>query len=169
MTRAPPFTASVRYCCPWKTDRGFARSRCNKLKAPSADGARAGRRPSSMAAGETGSFAPVPRSIPPAQAGVPVEDFFKFTFIRNPWDLIISKYLAPFYSSINFLSGKDLSYFLENYYPAPNEAGDSFFDYFDPDEMNFIGKFESREKDLLHISKSIGINKKAQSFLSLFP
>ena len=87
-----------------------------------------------------------------------IEKIFTFSFIRNPWDLVISKYFAPFYRSINFLSGKELLYFLEKYWPAPNEAGDSFFDYFDPEEMSFIGRFESREKDLRHISKSIGID-----------
>lgn len=86
-----------------------------------------------------------------------ISEYFKFSFIRNPWDIVISKYLAPYYRKINSCTGKNLLYFLENYYPASNEAGDSFFDYFDPSEMDFIGRFETREKDLNYISKMIGL------------
>jgi len=83
--------------------------------------------------------------------------YFKFSFIRNPWDIVISKYFAPFYREINILSGKTLLYFLNNYYRAKKEAGDSFFDYFDPSELDFIGRFETRANDLKYISKKIGI------------
>ena len=61
--------------------------------------------------------------------------YFKFSFIRNPWDITISKFLSPFYSDINQLSNKSLSYFLKNYFPANHESGDLFHDYFDPNEM----------------------------------
>ena len=89
---------------------------------------------------------------------VDISSFFKFSLIRNPWDITISKYVAPYYSKINKLSNKSLLYFLENYFPAPNEAGDSFHDYFDPEQMNFIGRFENRENDLNYISTQIGVN-----------
>ena len=88
---------------------------------------------------------------------VDISSFFKFSFVRNPWDITISKYLAPYYHEINKLSNKSLLYFLENYFPAPNEAGDSFHDYFDPSKMDFIGRFETRETDLAYISNKIGI------------
>ena len=89
---------------------------------------------------------------------VDVSGFFKFTFVRNPWDVVISKYFATYYSDINFLAGKTLSYFLENYSPAPNEVGDSFFEFFNPDDMDFIGRFEDREQGLEVISEQIGID-----------
>ena len=88
---------------------------------------------------------------------VDISSFFKFSFVRNPWDITISKYFAPYYCKINKLSGKTLLYFLENYFLAPNESGDSFYDYFDPSEMDFIGRFETREQDLGYISNKIGI------------
>jgi chondroitin 4-sulfotransferase 11 len=88
---------------------------------------------------------------------VDISSFFKFSFIRNPWDITISKYLTPYYRKINKLSNKSLLHFLENYFPAPNDAGDSFYDYFDPSKMDFIGRFETREKDLDYISNKIGI------------
>ena len=84
-------------------------------------------------------------------------DYFKFSFVRNPWDITISKYFSPYYSKINKLSNKSLLYFLENYFPAHNEAGESFHDYFDPSEMHFIGRFETRKTDLVYISNKIGI------------
>lgn len=88
---------------------------------------------------------------------VDISSFFKFSFIRNPWDITISKYFAPYYHEINKLSDKSLLYFLENYFAAPNESGDSFHDYFDPSKMDFIGRFETRETDLAYISNKIGI------------
>ena len=84
-------------------------------------------------------------------------NFFKFSFIRNPWDITISKYFAPYYCKINQLSNHSLLYFLNNYYSAPHEAGDLFHDYFDPSKMDFIGRFETREKDLDYISSKIGV------------
>ena len=88
---------------------------------------------------------------------VDISSFFKFSFIRNPWDITISKYVAPYYRKINKLSNKSFLYFLENYSPAPNEAGDLFHDYFDPSKMDFIGRFETREADLDYISDKMGI------------
>ena len=95
------------------------------------------------------------------------DNYFKFTFIRNPWDIVISNYMdRGWYSSpvqgrggeIGYHSGKKLSYFLEHYQPAAHEYGDSFFDYFNPKQIDFIGRFENRVKDLNFISKKIGIN-----------
>lgn len=89
---------------------------------------------------------------------VDFSQYFKFSFIRNPWDITISKYLTPYYKKINYLGGKDLLYFLKNYYSAPHEAGDSFHDYFNPQQMDFIGRFEDREKDLDYISNKIKVD-----------
>lgn len=84
-----------------------------------------------------------------------ISNYFKFTFIRNPWDIVISKYLCPFYASINYLSGKSLLHFLTKYYRAPFEPGDTFDHYFDPKRIDFIGRFESRGQDLELISNKI--------------
>lgn len=88
---------------------------------------------------------------------------FKFTFVRNPWNIIISKYLCGWYCSnkrggeIGYRSGKSLKYFLSHYKPAVHEHGDSLFDYFDPNQINFIARFENRNKDLEYISDKIGV------------
>jgi chondroitin 4-sulfotransferase 11 len=89
-------------------------------------------------------------------------DYFKFTFVRNPWDIIISRYVSDWYSNkkrgvvIGERAGKSLEYFLEHYTLPKHEHGDSFFDYFDSKQMDFIGKFENRKQDLSFISNKIG-------------
>lgn len=95
------------------------------------------------------------------------KSYFKFTLVRNPWDIIISKYFdRGWYSSpkkgrggeIGYYCGKSLKYFLAHYRPADHEHGDGVLDYFDPEQMDFVGRFENREKDIEYISDKIGFN-----------
>lgn len=94
-----------------------------------------------------------------------IKEYFKFSFVRNPWDLIVSKYRADWYNSnrpgwggrIGMQSGKSLKFFLSKYSPAKHENGDTFFDFFNSEEMDFIGRFENRKDDLEFISNKIGI------------
>ena len=95
------------------------------------------------------------------------DDYFKFAFVRNPWDIIVSKYLdRGWYSSpiqgrggeIGYHCGKNLKYFLDRYQPAEHEHGDGLLDYFDPEQMDFVGRFENRVQDIEYISRNIGIN-----------
>jgi hypothetical protein len=89
---------------------------------------------------------------------------FKFTFVRNPWDFVISKYKCNWFTkhhaggAIGEQAGKPLIYFLEHYKTPAHERGETFHDYFDPKQMDFIGRFENRENDLEYISKKIGIS-----------
>ena len=53
-------------------------------------------------------------------------------------------------------SGKSLKFFLENYTIPDHESGDTFFDFFCKNEINFVGKYENREEDLNFISKTVG-------------
>tara|TARA_R100000030_G_scaffold99709_1_gene91160 strand:- start:721 stop:1260 length:540 start_codon:yes stop_codon:yes gene_type:complete len=87
-------------------------------------------------------------------------NYFKFVFVRNPWDIMISKYLDE---TIHSRFSGSFKHFLLNYHPWKHEHGDSFFDYFLPEQMDFIGRYETREKDLKYISKKI--NKKIRSKL----
>lgn len=98
--------------------------------------------------------------------------YFKFSIVRNPWDIIISKYMDIYWFSHKFKKGvpiserggaigyhatKSLKYFLDHYQPIPHEHGDGLLDYFDPSQMDFVGRFENRDRDLEYISDKIGI------------
>ncbi len=91
-------------------------------------------------------------------------EYFKFTFVRNPWDFIVSKYKDKYFSRnyrgglIGERAGKSLKYFLEHYKTPKHEHGETFHDYFKPEQMDFIGRFENRENDLQYISQKIGVN-----------
>ena len=96
--------------------------------------------------------------------GEDFDSYFKFTFVRNPWDILISKYVCSWYAvkhrggEIGYQSGKSLKYFLDHYQPAEHEHGDGLLDYFDPEQMDFVGRFENRVQDIEYISRNIGIN-----------
>ena len=84
------------------------------------------------------------------------ENYFKFGFVRNPWDVFVTKYHAPVYKNINSILGKSFLFFLQNYHPIHSE-NNHFYEYFLPEEVDFVGRFENREKDLNYISKKINI------------
>ena len=83
--------------------------------------------------------------------------YFKFTFVRNPWDRVISLYHQPAFNKIGEKSGKSLEYFLENYSPYSWEHGITFCDYLNYGKIDFVGRFESREDDIRFVSKKIGL------------
>lgn len=72
-------------------------------------------------------------------------EYFKFSFVRNPWDLIITLYHASYFRKINSKSGKSLLYFLQNYEKPAWEHGVTFCSYLNFGEMDFIGRFENRK------------------------
>ena len=86
------------------------------------------------------------------------DQYFKFSFVRNSWDFIISKYKCNWFASNGEKTGKSLKYFLEHYKTPAHERGETFHDYFDPEQMDFVGRFENRENDLQYISQKISIN-----------
>jgi len=92
------------------------------------------------------------------------DEYFKFSFVRNTWDCIISKYKDIWFTSkhpggpIGEKAGQSLKYFLEHYKTPTHESGETFHDYLDPEQMDFVGRFENRENDLGYISEKIGVN-----------
>ena len=79
------------------------------------------------------------------------QDYFKFTFVRNPWDRVVSLWNQPAFRSINRLSGKSLKFFLEKYEPKSHEHGTTCHDYLNYGQMDFVGRFETRLQDLKYI------------------
>lgn len=71
------------------------------------------------------------------------EGAYKFTFVRNPFDRLISIFHAPYYKDINILSGKKLDFFLDNYFLPSWEHGFTQNDYVD-EHIDEIFFFEQR-------------------------
>jgi len=76
------------------------------------------------------------------------DSYFKFTFVRNPWDLVVSDFFAR--------NGKDFKEFVLRIPKWDNQC------YFILDSsgkslVDFIGRFENLHKDFDHICNRIGI------------
>lgn len=98
------------------------------------------------------------------------KEYFKFTFVRNPWDRMVSIYHQPFYNIqrngqyfIGYKTGKGFKYFLENFHVVPWEYGaDTYLDYLSVDrskepDIDFVGRYENRALDLRRIEAATGI------------
>ena len=83
--------------------------------------------------------------------------YFKFSIVRNPWDRVISLWHQLINGPIGRRSGKSLKYFLEKYRPYPNEKGETYCDFLNHGEMDFIARYENRKEDLDYVSSQIGV------------
>tara|TARA_Y100000114_G_C11709028_1_gene302462 strand:- start:169 stop:786 length:618 start_codon:yes stop_codon:yes gene_type:complete len=99
------------------------------------------------------------------------DDYFKFTFVRNPWDRLFSCYLDKVVNTIN-TSREIICYKKYN--------GMSFSDFvfsisaqdltscsihhrlqtslFPADKIDFVGKFENLQEDFTYVLNKIGLN-----------
>ena len=81
---------------------------------------------------------------------------FVFSFVRNPWDRMVSLYYQPYFRNETIFADKNLEYFIKNYHPADWEKK-FFYEYLNTDGIDFIGKYENRLEDLKKITQLTGI------------
>jgi len=81
---------------------------------------------------------------------------YKFTFVRNPFDRLISIFHAPYYKDINILSGKNLDFFLDNYFLPSWEHGYTQHDYID-ENIDEIFFFEKRSQEVEYLNTKLSI------------
>lgn len=94
------------------------------------------------------------------------KEYFTFTFVRNPWDKIVSQY---FYNGKKFsmsLCGRELSF---EDYVKEFIANDRRYTTFEPQNLpniidnnreilvDFVGRFENLNKDFKYICKELGV------------
>ena len=102
------------------------------------------------------------------------ESYFKFGFVRNPWDRILSAYFwykgGGVQNKADKKIGKNLPWrfkkFIKNYEKFISEHDNELSPHFlpqvqiinNPNELDFIGKFENLEKDFSYVCKELGLD-----------
>ena len=89
------------------------------------------------------------------------DSYFKFSFVRNPWDRMISCYSHKGYKKF---FGTSLIDFLNNTKIPRHEP--QFLEYTDilDTDLDFVGKFENLEEDFKYIKNKIGIKNELKHF-----
>lgn len=86
------------------------------------------------------------------------DSIYKFSIVRNPFDLVVSLYHSKHYEEVGAISGQPLSYFLKHYrdiFPS-HEYGVTQCDYLRED-MDLIIRFEDRGKGLDQLYQETGV------------
>lgn len=81
--------------------------------------------------------------------------YYKFSIVRNPFDRVVSLYSMEYNAAIGYKSQKPLSFFLDNYQPAPHEQGLTCADYIDED-LDYVGRFENRSEFIDTVNEVCG-------------
>ncbi len=81
---------------------------------------------------------------------------FVFSFVRNPWDRMISLYHQPYFRNKTDICNKGLMDFIQNYQPTQWEKK-FYFQYLNTPGIDMVGRFENRKEDLLKITQQTGV------------
>lgn len=92
-------------------------------------------------------------------------EYFKFAFVRNPWDRVVSCYANKVANSSHYAFrecfGKDFNYFVEFISKQNLSKTDRHIqlqkDLFPAKELHFIGRFENFEEDFKLVLNALGI------------
>ena len=93
-------------------------------------------------------------------------DYFKFGFVRNPWDLLVSLFFYKKQNDERYQKMTFNKFILQNKFASARKnynftsCYDRFADTNGKLIVNFIGKFERLQHDFNKICKKIGIKKK---------
>lgn len=89
------------------------------------------------------------------------DDYFKFAFVRNPWERVVSACMYRKSSIRNFLM-HDLTKNIEGKKdPARHQMAQHEFliDYYGKYKADFVGRFENLQGDFNHVCDRIGIKR----------
>ena len=97
---------------------------------------------------------------------IDVSDYFKFSFVRNPWDLVLSLYLYKKRESK--VTGELRQYYADNYLKQTSNGFGWFVKncmhdqklqswFLRDEECDFIGKFENLDEDFTEVCRRIGL------------
>jgi len=104
----------------------------------------------------------------------PIEHYqshFKFAFVRNPWDRLVSGWLSKIHNdnklSLYFETSEQtlcfesfVNYIAQQDIKTVNKHFRCQVELIDLQHMNFVGRFESFEDDMRHVLNSLGIDLK---------
>lgn len=93
------------------------------------------------------------------------KDHFKFAFVRNPWDRVVSAYhnkiLTKNYPPFKQCYDKDFAYFVEFIRKSNVESGDPHIQLqtrlIPVKQLDFLGRYETFEEDLTTVLYTIGL------------
>lgn len=104
-----------------------------------------------------------------------LEEYFKFSFVRNPWDKMVSLYFSFFRRKEGPTRKARTDKILRNLFGKTNMPFHEFIrtfpklkdhhwaqhsDYLEGFELDFIGRFENFAEDLLIVQEEIGVQLK---------
>ena len=104
------------------------------------------------------------------------DDCFKFTFVRNPWDKLLStwkdkielqwtgwSYTEPKeyhkwrINEFEKYKNKDFKYFVKTFNPSDERHVEEQLNLFDIDNIDYVGRFETIQQDFNTVCDAIGI------------
>lgn len=88
------------------------------------------------------------------------DSFFTFAFIRNPWDLVVSRYFWDKYKERH--SFDDFNLWIEHNYQLKSWKRDQLHLYTHIDgkfKLDFVGRYENLERDFQFVCQKLNLNK----------
>ena len=103
--------------------------------------------------------------------GLDFDNYFKFVFVRNPWERVCSDYYyirnnKSHPAHVKTVNAKDLNEFISKGIYVLRPQCDFIFDDSNNQLVDFIGRYENLEEDFNHILEKLQINVQLKRFNS---